>query len=214
MTPATVVNEVRVLLQDQKEPKRYSDAILLHFVNQALKRMAVLRPDLFAVITELDTVAGSVLQSAPEDSLRMMEVFSVVGGGGITEVDRRAMEQNYPQWSSDPEGECINWMRHVRNANKFFIYPKAPVGQKLLIEYSQSPRVYGEDEEIDLLPDAYYPVLVDGVVFIAQSVDDEHVNSNRAQLFQQSFTQALGVSVQSRTITDTEEGGMEPSQVV
>jgi len=51
-------------------------------------------------------------------------------------------------------------------------------------------------------------------VFIAESVDNEHVNSNRAQLFQQSFTQALGVSAQSRPITDTEESGLAPDQVI
>jgi hypothetical protein len=51
-------------------------------------------------------------------------------------------------------------------------------------------------------------------VFLAESVDNEHVNSNRAQLFQQSFTQALGVSVQARSITDTEEGGLPPDQVI
>jgi len=40
------------------------------------------------------------------------------------------------------------------------------------------------------------------------------VNSNRAQLFQQTFTQALGVNAQSRTLTDTEEAGLDPKQVI
>lgn len=214
MTPAQVIVEARRLLQDIKTPQRYSDALLLGFVNQALKRMAVLRPDLFAVIDELVTQAGSVIQSAPADSLRMMEIFQVKDGDGIVEVSRKAMDETYPGWVNDPAGPTVNWMRHVRNDNRFFIYPKAPTGQTLIIEYAQTPRDYALTETIEVLPTAYFPVLVDGTVFLAESVDNEHVNSNRAQLFQQSFTQALGVSVQARSITDTDEGGLPPEQVV
>ena len=214
MTPAQVIVEVRRILQDIRVPQRYSDALLLGFVNQALKRMAVLRPDLFAVIDEFVTQAGQTIQSAPADSLRMMEVFQVKDGDGIVEVSRKAMDETYPGWVNDPAGPTVNWMRHVRNDNRFFIYPKAPAGQTLVIEYAQTPREYGLEETIERLSEAYFPVLVDGAVFLAESVDNEHVNSNRAQLFQQSFTQALGVSVQARSITDTEEGGLPPEQVV
>ena len=55
--------------------------------------------------------------------------------------------------------------------------------------------------------------VIDATVFIAESVDNEHVNSNRAQLFQTSFTQALGVAAQSRSITDTERGGLDEEDV-
>jgi hypothetical protein len=211
---ADVITETRRLLQDINAPQRYSDTLLLGFANQALKRMAVLRPDLFAVIIDAPTTAGQVLQNAPADSLRIMEVFQVKDGAGVTEVSRKAMDETYPSWVNDPAGPTVNWMRHVRNGNRFFIYPKAPVGQQLVVEYSQSPKDYAINETIDILPAAYFPVLVDGTVFLAESVDNEHVNSNRAQLFQQSFTQALGVSVQARSITDTEEGGLPPDQVI
>jgi len=214
VTPAQVIVEVRRILQDIRVPQRYSDALLLGFVNQALKRMAVLRPDLFSVIDDFVTQAGQTIQSAPADSLRMMEVFQVKDGDGIVEVSRKAMDETYPGWVNDPAGPTVNWMRHVRNDNRFFIYPKAPAGQTLVIEYAQTPREYGLEETIERLSEAYFPVLVDGAVFLAESVDNEHVNSNRAQLFQQSFTQALGVSVQARSITDTEEGGLPPEQVV
>jgi len=214
MTLGEVIVESRRLLQDINEPVRYSDALLLGFANQALKRMAVLRPDLFARIADFPTVAGQTLQTMPPDSLRIMEVFQVKDGAGITEVSRIAMDETYPSWINDDAGPCVNWMRHVRNSNRFFIYPKAPVGQVLLIEYAQTPPDYTINQQIELLPDAFFPVLVDGTVFLAESVDNEHVNSQRAQLFQQSFTQALGVSVQARSITDTEEAGMPPDQVI
>ncbi len=209
-----VVTEARRLLQDINSPQRYSDAVLLGFANQALKRMAVLRPDLFAYIGEIPTTAGAVVQSAPSDSIRIMEIFQVKDGSGVTEVDRTTLDQTYPGWMNDPAAAAVNWMRHVRNPNRFFIYPKAPAGQVLIGEYAQTPPVYTGSQTVALLPDAFFPVVIDGTVFLAESVDNEHVNSNRAQLFQQSFTQALGVSAQARSLTDTEEAGIPAEQVI
>ena len=48
-----VITEVRRIIQDTNIPYRYSDDVLLGFANQALKRIAVLRPDLFASIEEI-----------------------------------------------------------------------------------------------------------------------------------------------------------------
>lgn len=214
MKLSNVITEVRRILQDTNAPLRYSDTVLLGFANQALKRIAVLRPDLFAYIGEIPTTAGAVIQSAPSDSIRIMEIFQVKNGAGVTETSREALDQTYPTWMNDTAGATVNWMRHVRNPNRFFIYPKAPSGQVLIGEYAQTPKDYTSDEDVALLPDAFFPVVVDATVFVAESVDNEHVNSNRAQLFQQSFTQALGVSAQGRVITDTEEAGLKPDEVI
>jgi hypothetical protein len=212
-----VIAEVRKMLQDTSTNavlQRYSDAELLGFANQALKRIAVLRPDLFAKIAEFTTTAGEVLQTAPSDSLRIMEVFRVKDGAAIRETNRLTLDQTYPDWANDDPGATVNWMRHPRNANRFFIYPKAPASQILIIEYSQSPKTYSLGEAGELLADAYFPVVVDGTIFLAESIDNEHVNSNRAQLFQQSFVQALSTNFQARPVTDTEEAGLQQNQVV
>ena len=214
MKLSSVITEVRRIVQDVNAPQRYSDTMLLGFANQTLKRMAVLRPDLFAYIGEIPTTAGQVLQSAPSDSLRIMEIFQVKNGNGVIEVNRESLDQTYPQWMNEAAGPCVNWMRHTRNNNKFFIYPKAPTGQVLIAEYAQTPKSYTADEDVQLLPEAFFPIVVDGTVFLTESVDNEHVNSNRAQLFQQTFTQALGVNAQSRSITDTEEAGLPKDQVI
>ena len=80
-----VVTEARRLIQDISAPQRYSDAVLLGFANQALKRMAVLRPDLFAYIGEIPCTAGTVIQSPPSDSIRIIEIFQVKDGAGVTD---------------------------------------------------------------------------------------------------------------------------------
>ena len=205
-----VIAEARVLLQDTNTTyERFSDAVLLGFANQTLKRIAVLRPDLFSLFDDIPCTAGTVLQSMPADCLRIMEIFSVVDGGGVRETNRSILDDVYPEWVSDDAGPCVNWMRHPRNAQKFFIYPKAPVGQELSVEYAQAPPDYASGDDVELLPEAFYPVVLDGVIFLAESIDNEHVNSGRAAMFQKAFADSLAINLQARESTDKEKAGME-----
>ena len=119
-----VITEARRILQDTVSPQRYSDSVMLGFANQALKRIAVLRPDLFAIIADIPTTQNEVVQSMPADSIRLLEIYSVKGGDGVIETNREILDQSLPTWMNTTAGPAINFMRHVRNANKFFIYPK------------------------------------------------------------------------------------------
>ena len=217
MILADVITEVRKMLQDTSTDaalQRYSDATLLGFANQTLKRMALLRPDLFALIGEIPCTTNATLQSAPSDSIRIMEIFRIKDGPGVRETNREILDQTYPDWVTEAAGACISWMRHVRNPNRFFIYPQSTSGQILIGEYCQTPPNYASATTVTLLPDGYFPVVVDGTIFLAESIDNEHVNSNRAQLFQQSFIQTLTTSFQARSVTDTEEAGLTKKEVV
>ena len=214
MTPNEIITEVRRLIQDTKVTYRYSDAIMLGWVNQTLKRTAVLRPDLFGVIGDIATTPNVVLQSTPTDSLRLIQIFQVKNGDAVTEVDREVFDQTYPGWVNEAASTPVNFMRHVRNPNKFFVYPRPTSGVILVGEYAQVPPDYALNDTIALIPEAYFPVLIDGVVFLAESVDDEHVNSQRAALFQKNYTEALRAAVSNRVVTDTKQAGLDRKQVI
>jgi hypothetical protein len=214
MTPAEVITEVRRLVQDQSTPYRYTDAVLLAYVNQTLKRMAVLRPDLFSEIVDITITAGAAVQELPADAIRLVDIFQVKNGNAITEVDRETMNRNYPGWMQETAGQPVNFMRHVKNPDRYFLYPRPAAGVVLVGEYAKTPADYATNAEIDVLPEVYFPVLVDGVVYLAESIDDEHVDSGRAKLFYDSFTQQLGAGLQSRKITDTKQAGMDKGEVI
>jgi len=214
MTPSEIITEVRQLIQDTMTPYRYSDTMLLGFVNQTLKRMAMIRPDLFAVIGDIPTTPGTVLQSCPADSLRLIDIFQVKNGNAITEVNRQTLDRTAPNWQNEEAGYPVNFMRHVHNPNKFFVYPRPVAGVVLIGEYAQIPPNYNLSDQIINPSDAYFPIVVDGTVFLAESIDNEHVNSGRAKLFLESFTQGLGVSLQSRVVTDTPSAGLDPKEVI
>lgn len=212
MILSDVLIEARKLLQDTSTEatlRRYTDEVLLGFANQTLKRIALIRPDLFSYVGEITCTEAEVLQSAPTDSIRLMEVFRVKGGSAVRETNRKTIDQTFPGWVDSAAGPAVNWMRHARNPNKFFIYPKAPAGQILIGEYSKAPPEYDGSTPIELLQDAYFTTVVDGTVFLAESIDNEHVTNGRAKMFFDSFTGSLDTNYKTRLFTDLDSGGLD-----
>lgn len=205
MTPSSVITEVRDLIQDTGSTFRYSDTILLRFVNQTLKRMTLLRPDLFSVIVDITTTPNVSEQELPNTAVRLVEIFRNKNGISIEEIGRDLFDRAYPQWTTDPAGVPTKYIRHSRNPRRYFLYPRPAVDTVLVGEYVVTPPTYALSDTISVLPDAYLPTLVDGTVYLAESIDNEHVNTGRAKMFYDSFVESLGVSFQSRSITDNED---------
>jgi hypothetical protein len=214
MTPADVITEVRRLISDTTGAQRYSDTLLLGFVNQTLKRMVTIRPDLFLAVDDVATAADQVLQSLPSDAVRLVEIYQVKNGSAITEAERETFDRTYPGWVNEASAIPKNYMRHVRSATKFFLYPRPTAGVVLIAEYVKTPPNYTTGDTITILPDAYFPHLVDGTVFLAQSIDNEYVLNKRAELFYNMFVSNLTTGLQSRPLTDYEDGGLDPKQVI
>lgn len=209
MTPADIIDDVRDLVQDTATPYRYSDVVLLRFVNQAFRRAAVMRPDLFHVYDEdLATTAGNVMQVLPEGAIRLVEIFAVTGGDAVLEVTRETLDQSYPSWRTDTPAQPQNFMRHPRNPTRFFLWPAPAANVTLVAEYARTPDAYELNETIVDFPFAYIPAIIDCTVALAESIDNEHVNSGRAKMFMDSFTQQMGLGLQVRPVSDSEAAGM------
>lgn len=209
MTPQDIITQCRRLLNDTVEPYRYSTTVLLGYVNQVLKRTAVLRPDLFGKVEEITVAANSAIQTLPADAHRLLDIFQVKDGDTIVETDRETMSRHTPGWMNTT-GTPINYMRHPRSATKFFLYPIPSESMTLVAEYAASPDDVDLEDTIPQPPIAFLGTLVDGVMFLASSIDDEHVNQGRAKVFLDSYTQQLGVSLENRPLVDTKQAGLKP----
>jgi len=217
MTPNDIIVDVRRLAQDSgllRTPDTYSAATLLGYVSQTLRQTAVLRPDLFTLIDDIPTTEGVSEQSMPADSARLVNIFAVKDGNAVTEVSREAMDRSYPQWRSDPAGLPVNFMRHIRNPNRYFLYPRPQADVVLVGEYVQSPPAYTLNQSIALLPDSFQPVMVAGVLMLVAGTENPTENQGRFKQYQEYFVQSLGANLQSRTVTDTKDSGLDPRQVI
>lgn len=213
MTPQEVITQVRVLISDDNAlmPDRFSDADLLGFVNQTIKRASMMRPDLFITDTTITPTADQVEQELPASVTRIMEVHRVVGGGAIGEVDKETMDRSAPDWTTETPGTPVNWMRHPRNPRRYFLYPAPSTGTQLSVEYIEVPSDYALSDTI-ALPDSYKAAIIDGTVYLAEVIDNEHVETERAKAFLESFMQALGVDMSQREVVDNEDGKPQQTQ--
>lgn len=207
MTPQQVIDQARVLINDDNAlmPERFSDATLLGYVNQAMERACMVRPDLFIVNEDITPTPNQVEQEFDPSVTRIMEIHRVVGGGAIGEVDKETMDRSYPNWPTDTADTPVNWMRHPRNPRRYFLYPRPATGTQLAAEYIQVPGPYTLSDTIDL-PDSYKSAIIDCVVFLAEVVDNESVDTQRAKAFMDSFMQALGADLTQRSLVDNESG--------
>jgi hypothetical protein len=204
-TVADIVQEARELLLDETAPFRYSDAYIVRKTNQVLRRMVIIRPDLFAHVTTITTTAGS-LQACPADSVRLMDVTLNGAQRAPKEINQEVLDLMFPSWNTTVAGPTTNWMRYPRDPNRFYVYPPSAGGETLTIVYARSTPTYAIGDTV-AVQDAYFPVVLDGVCWLMESLDAEHVESGRAKMFQDAYTAALVGGLAARRITDTEDGG-------
>lgn len=209
-TVADIVTEARELLLDELLPYRYSDDFVVRKVNQVLRRMVVIRPDLFTVVANITTVAGA-LQQCPADSVRLMDVTKNGVGRVPKEIDQEALDVMFPSWRSGTVGATQNWMRVPRDPNRFYVYPASGGGETLTLLYARSLPTYTISDTV-ALQDAYQPVLLDGVCWLMESIDAEHAESARAKMFQESYNTALGAGLLARGISDSPSAGATTPQ--
>lgn len=211
-TVAEILTETRELLLDSLSPYRYSDEFIIRKVNQVLRRMAVMRPDLFVVHTTIACVSGT-LQAAPTDSVRMLDVIANADGDAVKEINQDTLDMMYPDWSSSAPATTINWMRYPRDPNRFYVYPPALGGEDLQIVYARSPAAVDANSTVSL-PDAYAPTVLDGTCWLMEAIDAEHVESGRAKAFKDAFEASLTAGLTVRRLTDVDASGLPKDEVV
>jgi hypothetical protein len=203
MTPTDVIAEVRILINDVRIPQRYSDTDLLSFVNNTVRRMAMLRPDIFTVTAQVATTPDVTQQQLPTTATRLIDILYVVGAGAVEEVDRAFFDTATISWVTDASGTPTKFMRNPKEFRGYFLYPRPSSGVQLMVQYSAAPSVYQLADQLTPIPVSYFSALVDGVVYLASSVDDEHVSSGRAELFNRNFIQTLQASFEADKYIDT-----------
>jgi hypothetical protein len=202
-TVADVVVELRELVLDETVPFRYSDDFLVRKVNQVLRRMVIVRPDLFTAVETITTVAGA-LQSCPADSVRLMDVTLNEDNRVPKEVNQDVLDMMFPKWNDGAQGPTENWMRFPRDPNRFYVYPPSVGGETLTIAFAKSTPTYEIGDTIQL-QDAYFPAVVDGASWLVEMIDAEHAESGRAKVFKDAYDGALAAGLAVRKLTDDED---------
>ena len=227
MTPADVETAARRLLNDPTGsgvPGRFSTTAYTDWIDQALKYHALHRPDLFAQTGEVR--GAEFILKAPSDSIRLMDVLQARGATGdgwqpVNEVDYaqlvdagsavsrpvRARPDGILYGGSawdQPSGFATGgrpyeWARRPKNPNGFVINPSLGAGGVARVEYARTPTLA---RDLPTLPDAFRSSMIACTVWLAESSQDQSVNTGRAEMMRQAFLVSIGAETESRVITD------------
>lgn len=204
-TAQSCIDLARLPLNDAAKV-RYPDPELLTYLNSGLGTFALVRPDLFATQElSLQTTPNQAAQDvANVDALSILDVYAVTSGDAITECDLETLSRSLPGWMRATPGIPIHWMRHPadpskRDASKYFLYPPPASGVTLMAQVVYSPADVGLGGNVPL-PQSYIGALAAFVTYCAESKDDEHTVSGRAQASIGFAEKVLGVSLQSKVV--------------
>lgn len=191
---SSAITIARGILADTSPDYRYPDADLLEYGNGALRALITLKPSLFYTEADVTCATGKALQTAGFDDIdSLVKVQSVKDGNVITRIDRSALDNFSPGWMQMTAGAAQHWMPHADDPFKFYLYPPAPSGQQVTVLYVRVPATYTADQDTGL-PESLKEAVTDYIVGMAESRDDEHVNSGRAAQFLSQFSARLGVA--------------------
>lgn len=192
MTLQPSIDAARTILNDTNSASyRYSTADLLQYANDALDVALKLAPNFFYVWGDMVCEAGETLQAASfTDAHMVVEGVRVKNGAALRQFDKSTMDTYNPDWHNTTPAAATEWCRSNDDPVRFWIYPPSPASQTLQVLYVKTPDEYAATDDTGL-PTTMQPAITDYVVYMAESRDDEHVNSARQQQFYQSFAAKL-----------------------
>ncbi len=190
--------------------ERWSQEMLLAFLSDAQRQVALRRPDATARRAVMDLAPGSV-QEIPAGGLRLMDVVRAVtmdgvSGRAVRLVDRSALDACEPGWHTAVESEDgelpaeellpDQYVHDERTPRLFYVFPpvqsEAGAGGSLEIVYSADPaELTGPDSPLAV--DAVYAgPLLDYALHRAFALDTESETSRaRSEAHLRAFVQAM-----------------------
>ena len=181
VTAQAVIDKVRTLTQDKSAPYRTPDAEILGWLNDCIKTVVALVPQLFTAMGTHTCASGF------RQTLSNARAHSLVDVVGVPLADLQTLTQFAPGWQTAAAGAIQNWMRPVNEPLSFYCYPPSAEGQALTIMFVEVPIDLTDGADQIPLPESYEPAIVGYCTSMVEAKDDESVDSARSQQFMADF---------------------------
>ena len=224
MTPREVITSARELIVDEGPSPELPDSVFLGFLNQAINRVAVRRPDFFVATTgpgnPLPARAESLIQDIDAvDGTRLVDVVGTYRTGLadlnlVKESEYEALQDSLcgpPSASSDVERAILPdykvWIRYPKFPTVFFLYPAPKEGDMLRLLYSRPPKPATLEMTAaqfnEVLTSVIHPALVYCVASLAESRNSEkRTFEQHVIVWKNWFEEELMRDIDGRKIVD------------
>lgn len=210
----SIVDEVRVDLNDTDTPARFTDAQMLRWCNAAERRIITLRPEANIIETALAVAANAgpryVLPSGGIKfiSVQNDDVDNSVRGPRIRRVEMDAMDSSFPEWGYDqtarpntPGLEQVhagdffdNYMHDSRTPKVFYLFPVLSASASVNVTYSHIPTPLASLASVFTIGDEYYEAIATYIHYRALALDGRYGAGTAArQELYSAFLRELGI---------------------
>lgn len=190
---SAIISDAQIVLQDATGVRWDDLDELLHWLNDAQKLVAAVRPDSSTVTAAFTCVAGT-RQTLPEGATALVDVVRNSTGNAVRKVPRDLMDAHRPAWHTETAAATKHFMYDPRLPREFYVYPPAVADASLTIRYQGTPAEMDALSDTIGVDDMYRPALVDYVVWRALLKDTDQPDLiQRAAAHQAAYERFLGV---------------------
>lgn len=148
-------------------------AELRRWLNDGQRVIATLRPDSTSETLTYGLTAG-VLQTLPVGAQLLLDIPYNSNGRSIRICEMETLAAYNPNWAGAAQAQIVeNFMYDERTPLVFYVYPPAAANSVVTIVFSKNPQATTGPNDPIVVNDSYVDVLVDYIVYRAQSKDAE-----------------------------------------
>lgn len=146
MLVQTLVEQIRFEAQDE-DAVAWSDALLLQYLNAAVRQVCIVRPDASVERENVLLAAGETRHVFPTGQTRLLAVLANMGAAGtargsaIRKADFSTMEAVRPQWFLDEADEVANYFWEPWMGEAFYVHPAPADALYVEAEFATVPDI-------------------------------------------------------------------------
>ena len=197
-----LINDIAAELSDETFIT-WTAAELLAYLNAAILRVCLLRPDASSSVESIQLVAGTK-QTLPATARRLLDIYRNMGADGatpgkvITSTDTRSMDLFNPNWHKDTAKTAIDhFMYDEETPDTFFVTPPVHATTQVHVEMklANNPAVIADAAiENVTINDVYRPALEHWMLYKAYDKETDSAHSvAEAKFHFQAFNQLFGL---------------------
>lgn len=187
ITGTEVSQAVRVLSHDNGATYRWSDAVHLTWLNDAVRALCTKRPEESSTHAVL-TLSPGTMQTLPDAALLLIKPICNMGVGGatpgssVTMADQGSLELLYPAWRNETAAQDIDHILYEPkiDANRFEVFPPAVWTSTVKVLYATMPTPLAALADPIPVNDRYANALQAYMLFRYFSVDAEDAANGQA----------------------------------
>ena len=122
---------------------RWTEAMLLGYLSDAMRQTVLLRPDANATVATVQLTAGNTKQSIPPGAIRFLSLVRNMGAGGtspgtpIVPTTREGMDAASATWHTDTPSSIIDhYLYNADTPQYFYVSPPPATGTYVEMEYA------------------------------------------------------------------------------